>query len=199
MEYMFTKNSWEMSSSGLFDKDMVIKMEKNEKARLLRIRKHKQQKNPSFARFESWRYKKLSKSGWRKQRGIDNKTRRKTKTGVKSPKVGYRGPKDIRGLHPSGLEDVRIMHIHELDPLDPEIHGIRVASRLGARKRVELIDIARERGFKVLNVGISKEDLTDLDELDLEDEEDFEEEDDEFEDDDDEDLEDDDEMEEEDS
>ncbi len=140
-------------------------MEKNEKLRLMRVRKEKKKKNPSFARYESWRYKKLKNSGWRKQRGIDNKTRRKTKTGVKSPHIGYGTPKQIRGLHPSGLQDIIVMHLHELDNLDPEIHGIRVARRLGARKRIELVDTARDKGFKVLNIGLSKEELVDLDEF----------------------------------
>ena len=154
-------------------------MDNNEKSRLLRIRKQQQKSRPSFRRYESWRYVKLKKSGWRKQRGIDDKTRRKTKNGVKSPEVGYRGPKAIRGLHPSGLEDVIVMHIHELDNLNPEIHGIRVARRLGARKRVALIETAREREFRVLNIGLSKEDMLDLEEFEgelEEEEEDLEEE-----------------------
>jgi large subunit ribosomal protein L32e len=149
-------------------------MDKKEKKRLMRLRKKKKRKNPSFRRFESWRYKKLKGKGWRKQRGIDNKTRRKTKTGVKSPSVGYRTPKAIRGLHPSGLEDIRVMHVHELDDLDPDIHGIRVASRLGARKRATLIEAARDQGFRVLNIGLSKEDMLDLEDFEEELDEEFE-------------------------
>ena len=137
-------------------------MELKERNRLLRIRKVKNSQRPTFARFESWRYTKLKKSGWRKQRGIDNKTRRKMKMGVKSPEPGYRGPKKVRGLHPKGIEDVRVMHIKELDNLDPEFHGIRIARRLGGRKKITLIEEARARGFHILNIGISKEDLFDL-------------------------------------
>jgi large subunit ribosomal protein L32e len=151
-------------------------MDPNEKERLMKIRKKQNKKRPSFRRFHSWRYKKLKGKGWRKQRGIDNKTRRKTKTGVKSPNIGYRTPKAIRGLHPSGLEDVRVMHIKELDDLDPEVHGIRIASRLGGRKRVALIEEARDRGFRVLNMGLSREEMLDFEEFEEELEEELEEE-----------------------
>ena len=131
-------------------------MSNSEKLRLLRIREMKKKQRPSFVRNESWRYKKLAKSGWRKQRGIDNKTRRKTKNGVRSPEPGFRGPRSVRNLHPSGLEDVLIMHISELDKLDTKIHGVRIAKRLGARKRLALVEEARDRGFNVLNIGLSK-------------------------------------------
>ncbi|MHA1601426.1 MAG: 50S ribosomal protein L32e, partial [Promethearchaeota archaeon] len=139
-------------------------MSNSEKLRLLRIREMKKKQRPSFVRNESWRYKKLAKSGWRKQRGIDNKTRRKTKNGVRSPEPGFRGPRSVRNLHPSGLEDVLIMHISELDKLDTKIHGVRIAKRLGARKRLALVEEARDRGFNVLNIGLSKEDLLELEE-----------------------------------
>ena len=146
-------------------------MELKERNRLLRIRKVKNSQRPTFARYESWRYVKLKKSGWRKQRGIDNKTRRKMKMGVKSPEPGYRNPKKVRGLHPSGLEDIRIMHIKDLENLDPKQHGIRIARRLGGRKKIALIEEARDRGFHILNIGISKEDLFDLESDGLDDEE----------------------------
>lgn len=146
-----------------------------DKTRLLRIRKAQNKKRPSFRRVESWRYVKLAKSGWRKQLGIDNKTRRKTKTGVKSPEPGYRGPKAVRGLHPSGYEDVRVTHPKEIDELNPEIHAIRIDARLGAKKRINLIEYAQDKGFRILNLGISKEELKEFEELEEIEEEEVEE------------------------
>ena len=146
-------------------------MELHEKKRLLRIRTKKRKRNPSFTRYESWRYKKLKNSGWRKQRGIDNKTRRKTKTGIKSPEPGYQAPKKIRGLHPSGLEDILIVNIKDLEKLTPEKHGIRISARLGARKRIKVVEYAQELGFKVFNTGYLKEDLLETDESSEEEEE----------------------------
>ncbi len=148
-------------------------MELHEKKRLLRIRATKRKRNPSFARYESWRYKKLKKSGWRKQRGIDNKTRRKMKMGVKSPEPGYRSPKKIRGLHPSGLEDILVINMKDLENLTPEKHGIRISARLGARKRIKIVEHAQDLGFKIFNTGYSKEELfePEIDEEEVEEEE----------------------------
>ncbi len=145
---------------------MKRKMQLKEKLRLMRVRKVKNQQRPSFARFHSWRYKKLEKSGWRKQRGIDNKTRRKTKTGVKSPEPGYRGPKKIRNLHPSGLEDILVIHLSDFEELNSKFHGIRISSRLGVRKRMAILEYAREKGFKVLNANLSKDDILDMSPID---------------------------------
>ena len=62
-----------------------------EDKRLFELRKKMKKQRPSFHRVESWRYKRV-KTSWRKARGIDSKTRRKNKSGVKSPSVGYRTP-----------------------------------------------------------------------------------------------------------
>jgi len=118
-------------------------------------------KRPKFRRVESWRYKRV-KDSWRKARGIDSKTRKKTKSGVKSPNAGYRTPKKIRGIHPSGYEEVRVITKKDLDGLDPKRHAIKISSRVGARKRIPLIDYARNKGFKILNIGISQRELEEL-------------------------------------
>ena len=46
------------------------------------------------------------------------KTRKKKKLGVKSPTIGYRAPKKVRGLHPSGYKEVRITNIQDLKNLN---------------------------------------------------------------------------------
>jgi len=131
------------------------------KEKLLELRKKMKKKRPKFRRVESWRYKRV-KDSWRKARGIDSKTRKKTKSGVKSPNVGYRTPKEIRGIHPSGYEEVRVITKKDLDGLDPKRHAIKISSRVGARKRIPLIDYARNKGFKILNIGISQRELEEL-------------------------------------
>jgi large subunit ribosomal protein L32e len=136
-------------------------MDAKTKARLLAIRTQKRKIQPRFVRDECWRYKRVSPS-WRRARGIDSKTRRKTKNGVVSPQIGFGTPKAVRGLHPSGLEDVLISKKEDLTGLSTKVHGIRVASKLGAKKKIELIEFAREKGFRILNIGLSREDLTDL-------------------------------------
>ena len=118
-------------------------------------------KRPSFRRVESWRYVRV-KDSWRKARGIDSRTRIKSKSGVKSPSVGYRGPKKIRGLHPSGYEEVRVVTIDDLKTLNNNIHAIKISTQLGVKKRIQLIDYAQSRGFKILNIGISHKEIESL-------------------------------------
>ena len=148
-----------------------------EQKRLIELRKKINKKRPSFRRVESWRYVRVTDS-WRKARGIDSRTRIKSKSGVKSPSVGYRGPKKTRGLHPSGYEEIRVVTIEDLHDLNNKKHAIKISTTLGVKKRLRLIDYAQSRGFKVLNVGIShgeiesleaalKSSIEDLDDEDL--------------------------------
>ena len=129
--------------------------------RLLELRKKIHKKKPSFRRVESWRYKRV-KDPWRKARGIDSQTRKKTKSGVKSPSVGYRSPKKVRGLHPSGYEEVRVVTIQDMNNLNKNRHAIKISGKLGAKKRVVLIDYCQKRGFKILNLGISQKEIESL-------------------------------------
>lgn len=132
--------------------------------RLLRIRDKLSKKRPSFRRVESWRFKRVKKS-WRKSRGIDSQTRMKEKSGVKSPSVGYRSPKKVRGIHPSGYEEVMVFNVNDLKGLNNKKHALKLSGRLGAKKRIALIDYAQNRGFKILNVGISQAELESLESM----------------------------------
>ena len=121
-----------------------------EKKQALKMRERVKQKKPKFRRQESWRYKRL-KWGWRKPRGIDSKMRKKVKGWPKSAKIGYRGPKESRGLHPSGYLEVLIHNVDEVDQINPETQAARIAHAVGARKRVEISDRAKEIGIHILN------------------------------------------------
>ena len=153
-----------------------------EQKRLLELRKKINKKRPSFRRVESWRYVRV-KDSWRKARGIDSRTRIKSKSGVKSPSPGYRGPKKIRGLHPSGYEEVRVITIDDLNTLNNKKHAIKISTKLGVKKRLRLIEYAQNRGFKVLNIGIAHGEIESLEAAlkssidDLDDDELFEDED----------------------
>ncbi len=132
--------------------------------RLMELRKNIDKKRPTFRRVESWRYKRV-KDSWRKARGIDSQTRKKTKSGVKSPTVGYRGPKKLRGLHPSGYEEVRVTNIDDLKNLSNKKHALKISGKLGAKKRISLIDYCQKRGFRILNLGISQKEIESLEKM----------------------------------
>ena len=119
---------------------------------LLAARKKVAEKRPEFIRQESWRYDRLAVN-WRKPKGKDNKMR-KQKAGVPAiVKVGYRGPKAARGLHPSGYTDNVVHNVAEISKLDPKNDAARIAHTVGKKKRIEMIAKATQLGIKVLNAG----------------------------------------------
>ena len=70
-------------------------------------------------------------------------------------KVGYGGPKEARGLHPSGFTDNLVYNISDLEKLDPKKDGIRLGHSVGTRKRKEIVVKAVENKFKIFNARVS--------------------------------------------
>ncbi|MEM2909699.1 MAG: 50S ribosomal protein L32e [Nitrososphaerota archaeon] len=105
---------------------------------------------PKFVRQESWRYKRLDEV-WRRPRGKDSRMRLQKSGAPPLVKVGYRGDKDFRGLHPSGFKEVLVSRPEDLEGIDPSRQAIRIAANVGRLKKVRIAEAARERGIKVLN------------------------------------------------
>lgn len=116
----------------------------------------KKRKKPEFRRQESWRLKRVKES-WRKPRGLDNKMRKKVKGWPSSPNKGYREQKSLRGIHPSGLQEVIVANVNDLEKVSPEHKAIRIAHIVGDRKRTEIVNKAKEMGFHILNPGKTEE------------------------------------------
>lgn len=157
-------------------------MKEAEKKRLLVIRNRINKKRPHFKRFESWRFVRI-KDQWRKPKGIDNKMRTELKGWPKSVKVGYGGPVAVRGLHPSGYEEIMIWNPGDLDNVDPETQVVRIGGSVGGKKKEAILKKAEELNLRILNPGVQKpedefEELEDEDYLDEEeeDEEEYEDE-----------------------
>ncbi|MDA0715150.1 MAG: 50S ribosomal protein L32e [archaeon] len=117
----------------------------------LALRAEQQKKTPVFKRTEWFRYKRLSRSGWRKPHGMDNKQRRNYKYRSSLVRIGHRKVKDARGLHPSGFREVRVMNTADLEMIDPETEAARVGKTVGGRKRELIYSRADELGIRVLN------------------------------------------------
>jgi len=49
-----------------------------------------------------------------------------------------------------------------LKTLNNKKHAIKISTTLGVKKRIHLIDYAKNRGFKVLNIGISQGEIDSL-------------------------------------
>ncbi|GAD53130.1 LSU ribosomal protein L32e [Halarchaeum acidiphilum MH1-52-1] len=105
---------------------------------------------PQFNR-QDYHMKKRTPTSWRKPRGTLSKQRRGIKG--KGPKVeaGFRTPKAVRGKHPSGFEEVRVHNADDLDGVDPDTEAVRIASKVGDRKRETIEEQAEEAGIRVLN------------------------------------------------
>ena len=122
----------------------------DEEKRLLLLRNRMNRKRPKFRRQEWFRYKRLGDS-WRRPKGKHSKMREHK--GYRPPVVdsGYRNPKKVRGLHPSGFREVLVFNPSQLDGINPEREAIRIASKVGARKRFQIERRAEELGIRVLN------------------------------------------------
>ncbi len=108
-------------------------------------------KQPKFRRQEWYRYKRLSRSGWRKPKGYQSKQRLNMKYRTPMARVGYGKIKAARDLHPSGFEEILVHNVAGLDGVDPATQAIRIARRVGNRKRSAIHDLADEMGIRVLN------------------------------------------------
>ncbi|WP_409199546.1 50S ribosomal protein L32e [Methanobrevibacter sp. DSM 116169] len=106
--------------------------------------------NKRFKRQEYSRYKKLGIK-WRRPRGKTSKMRRYEAGKPAMPAIGYRTPKETRGLHPSGYKDVLIRNMDDLEKLDPATEAGRISATIGQKKKEVMLSKALELGIKILN------------------------------------------------
>lgn len=117
----------------------------------LALRAAQKKKTPSFRRTEWFRYKRLSRSGWRAPHGMDNKQRRNYKYRGSLVRIGHGKVAAARFLHPSGFREVMVHNLADLESVDPETEAARVGATVGGRKREHIYARADELGVRVLN------------------------------------------------
>ncbi|MEM0490318.1 MAG: 50S ribosomal protein L32e [Ignisphaera sp.] len=107
---------------------------------------------PIFLRNIWWKFKKFENNlKWKKPHGKDNPMRLSLKGYPPVVKSGYGTPLDFRHIHPSGLEPIIVSNSKALLNLDPKKHIIYIASSVSLKKRLEIISVAKSRGFKIAN------------------------------------------------
>ena len=126
-------------------------LSKELKERLL-IRKQIKKRTPDFIREEWFRYKRIPRN-WRRPDGITSKMRINLKYRPNKVRVGYRGPKETRGLHSSGFEEVAVYNVKDIENVDPKTQAARIGSTVGTKKRSEIEKKAEELDVRVLNRG----------------------------------------------
>ena len=117
----------------------------------LATRAAQKKKTPTFRRQEWFRYKRLSRTGWKKPRVDDASQRKNRKYRSALVRGGHGKIAAARGLHPSGFEEVLVNKSSDLEGLDPETQAVRIAKTVGNRKRFAIHDRADDLGLRVLN------------------------------------------------
>jgi large subunit ribosomal protein L32e len=129
-----------------------IKPELNEaQQKQLVIRRQIKKRTPHFLREEGFRYKRIPKN-WRRPTGMTSKMRINLGYRPNKVRVGFRAPKLVRGLHPSGFHEVIVHTVKELDAIDPKTQAVRIGSTVGTKKRLEIAKKASERDIRLLNM-----------------------------------------------
>ncbi|WP_440005509.1 50S ribosomal protein L32e [Halomicrococcus sp. SG-WS-1] len=135
----------ELQPRGLVEK--TPDLSENEE-RLLTQRKR--EGKPQFNR-QDYHKKKRTPKSWRRPRGKLSKQRRGVKGKGDKVDPGFRTPEAVRGKHPSGFDEVRVHNVDDLDGVDGDAEAVRIASKVGARKRERIEEVAEDEGIRVLN------------------------------------------------
>ena len=122
----------------------------DEQKKQLQIRKQIKQRTPTFLREEWFRYKRIPKN-WRRPDGLHSKMRINLKYRQSRVRVGFRGPKTVRGLHPSGFEEIMVYNVKDLEAIDPTRQAARIGGSVGTKKRIAIEEKAKELEIRLLN------------------------------------------------
>jgi large subunit ribosomal protein L32e len=123
----------------------------NKQKEQLVIRRQIKKRTPHFLRDEGFRYKRIPKN-WRRPTGYTSKLRMNLKYRPSKVRVGFRGPKTVRGLHASGFEEVMIHTVKELEIINPKKQAVRIGGTVGTKKRLGIAKRAGELDIRVLNM-----------------------------------------------
>jgi large subunit ribosomal protein L32e len=123
----------------------------NKQKEQLVIRRQIKKRTPHFLRDEGFRYKRIPKN-WRRPTGYTSKLRINLKYRPSKVRVGFRSPKIVRGLHPSGFKEVMIHTMKELETIDPKKQAVRIGGTVGTKKRLDIAKRAGELDIRVLNM-----------------------------------------------
>jgi large subunit ribosomal protein L32e len=121
-----------------------------ETKKLLALRYDMSHDRIAFLRQEWFRFPRLGEK-WRRPRGMHSKMRRHVQYRPNVVSIGYRGPAKVRGLHPSGFQEVMVWNPDQLDGVDPKVQAVRIGGSVGFKKRQAIEQKADELGIRILN------------------------------------------------
>jgi len=135
---------------GAYKPKIKPQLSDNQKEQLV-IRRQIKKRTPHFLRDEGFRYKRIPKN-WRRPTGYTSKLRMNLKYRPSKVRVGFRAPKLVRGLHPSGFQEVIIHTVKELDTIDMKKQAVRIGGTVGTKKRLMIAKRASELDIRILNM-----------------------------------------------
>lgn len=119
---------------------------------LLELRKKRKSRKPNFVRQDGLKKARLEKV-WRKPRGRHSKQRVKKRGHPKIPSLGYRSPRAVYALHPTGLKSVMVSHINDLSKIKKD-EGVVLLGKMGINKKLKILKKIQELKLHLLNADI---------------------------------------------
>jgi|SRR3989344_4566639 len=112
-----------------------------------------------FVRQDSKRYSKIGKNRkklqkWRKPKGRDSKMRLRRKSYPRTVSTGYKNKKSESGKI-NGKMPILVYNSLDLQKAGKN-NSIILSSRVGAKKKIQIIKTAREKNLTILNISGDK-------------------------------------------
>uniref|UniRef100_A0A7S4J0L0 60S ribosomal protein L32 n=1 Tax=Odontella aurita TaxID=265563 RepID=A0A7S4J0L0_9STRA len=108
-----------------------------------------------FFRHQSDQFKRISRSSWRKPKGIDGRVRRRFKGAIPMPSIGYGSDKKTRNIHPNGFKSVVVSNVGELEMLmmHNRTYAATIAHSVSSRVRRSIVERAEQLAIGVTNAA----------------------------------------------
>lgn len=114
---------------------------------LLNLKKRMARKRRTFRNQEFEKFKQVP-AAWRRPKGSHNKLRER-RGGAREVNIGYGGPAEVRGWHPSGKPELLVAGFKDLEGAKDVV--VRIRKGVGGRKRELIIKRAKELKLEVVN------------------------------------------------
>ena len=122
-----------------------------DKEDLLKIRKKIKSKKPKFVGQSTHKKTRVTKK-WRRAKGQDSKLGHNLRGYKRGLSHGYGSPKDVKGLHPSGLKLKKINTLSDLTKINPKQEAGIISSSVGLKKRIKIAKQAKEKSVTIINI-----------------------------------------------
>ena len=129
---------------------------------LLKTRTQIKKRKPTYKRVQSHQFAKLKDTKWRRPKGMGNKVRRNRRGKPSMPEVGFGSPKEVRGLNKDGFKEIIISSFSDLEKLDSKTQIGVIGKTVGAKKRLDILNKAKELKVEIGNVSNIDSKIKDL-------------------------------------